>query len=207
MVQDALLALDFSSFLQAFVTLFAIFDPIGVLPIFVSLTGGLPAEARNRIVRTSSLVSLGILLAFAYLGLQLFQLLGITLNDFRIVGGLILLIFAVRYVLGREASRSLPRKGEEIAVFPLATPLLAGPGSISVVVLMVRPPFGPLTTLAVILLNVLLAWVVLRFGLRLHGLLGRQGSSVISRIMGLIIGAIAIRMLREGVVELVREIL
>jgi len=190
MVQDALLALDFSSFLQAFVTLFAIFDPIGVLPIFVSLTGDLPAEPRNRIVRTSSLVSLGILLAFAYLGLQLFQLLGITLNDFRIVGG-----------------RSLPRKGEEIAVFPLATPLLAGPGSISVVVLMVRPPFGPLTTLAVILLNVLLAWVVLRFGLRLYGLLGRQGSSVISRIMGLIIGAIAIRMLREGVVELVREIL
>lgn len=203
-MQDALLQHDFLSFVQAFVTLFAIFDPIGSLPIFSALTGNLPAKAKNRIIKTSCLTALGILVIFAYLGNELFRLLGITLNDFKIMAGLILLIFAIRYVLGRDPSDTISASGEDIAVFPLATPLLAGPGSISVVVLMLNPPYGPVTTLVVILLNVFIAYLVLHLGIRLYGLLGRQGTTVISRIMGLLVGAVALRFMREGLADLLK---
>ncbi len=199
--------LDLISFFQAFLTLFAIFDPIGILPIILSLTESFPEEVRKKIINTSCLASLGILLAFAYAGTYLFQLFDITLIDFKVVGGLILLIFSIRYVLGREIDKFLPGAGEDIAVFPLATPLLAGPGSISVVIILVNPPFGPLTTLLAIVLNVLFAWVILRVGIRLYKLLGKQGSSAISRIMGLIIGAIAFKLIREGMSEVISQIM
>ncbi|MCX8191632.1 MAG: MarC family protein [Nitrososphaerales archaeon] len=198
---------DFISFFQAFLTLFAIFDPIGALPFFTSLMANLPRSSHGRIIRTSCIVSLGILLTFAYLGFWLFKLLNITLSDFKIIGGIILLVFAVSYVIGREHEKVLPSAGESIAIFPLATPLLAGPGSISIVMLMVNPPFGPLTTFVVIVLNVILAWIILSLGMHIYKLLGKQGSSVISRIMGLIIGAVAIRLIREGFIEVIREII
>jgi multiple antibiotic resistance protein len=206
LVEDALLIYDFLTFFQAFITLFAIFDPIGILPMFSALTSNMNQESRNKVIRTSCLVSLGILLTFAYGGAYLFQLLNITLTDFQVFAGLVLLIFAITYVLGREPQRFLPEREEDIAVFPLATPLLAGPGSISLVLLLVSPPYGPITALLVIILNIAIAWIVLRLGLRINSLLGRQGSAVISRIMGLIIGAVAFSLLRSGFTDIVRQI-
>ncbi len=205
MIEDPLLVYDYLLFFQAFTTLFAIFDPIGTLPIFSSITGNLSAEVRNRIIRTSCLVSLGILLVFSFGGIYLFQLLGTTLSDFKIFGGLILLIFAIRYVLGRDTGKFLPEENDDIAVFPLATPLLAGPGSISIALILVNPPFGHLTAVTVIIMNVLIAWIILRYGLRLYALLGKQGTSVISRIMGLIIGSFALSLLRTGLFEVIQD--
>lgn len=205
MIEDPLLIYDFLLFFQAFTTLFAIFDPIGILPIFSLITGNLTINERNRIINTSCLVSLGILLVFTFGGIYLFQLLGTTLSDFKIFGGLILLIFAIRYVLGRTPEKFLPEEKDDIAVFPLATPLLAGPGSISVALILVNPPFGPLTAATVIILNVLIAWIILRYGIRLFALLGKQGTSVISRIMGLIIGSFALSLLRTGFIEVIRD--
>ncbi|MHC1586279.1 MAG: MarC family protein [Candidatus Hecatellaceae archaeon] len=207
MVYDALLAGEWLIFLQAFVMLFAIFDPIGNLPIFFSLTAELSEAERKRVASRSSLVAFAILVVFAYGGMHILRLLQITINDFKIVSGIILLVFAVEYVLGRGEKRYEKAKSpEEIAVFPLATPLLAGPGSISVVMLTVNPPFGPLTTFTIIVLNVAIAWVVLSLGARLRGLLGYQGAIVISRIMGLIIGAIAISFIRDGVIGILKSL-
>ncbi|WP_309491841.1 MarC family protein [Candidatus Hecatella orcuttiae] len=206
MVQDALLQMEWMIFLQGFITLFAIFDPVGNIPIFLSITEGMAEWERRRVVAKSCLVAFGILMVFAYGGIYLFQLLNITLDDFRIVSGLILLIFAVEYVLGRGEKHYKSARPEEVAIFPLATPLLAGPGSISVVMLMRSPPFGPLTVFAVIVLNVLLAWLILRPGAYIHKYLGRQGSLVISRIMGLIIGAIAISFIRTGILGFIQAV-
>ncbi|RLI23956.1 MAG: MarC family protein [Candidatus Hecatellales archaeon] len=201
-----MLAGDWLSFLQAFVMLFAIFDPIGSLPIFFSLTIDFSEAERRRVAAQSSLVAFFILIVFAYGGFYLLNLLRITINDFKIVSGIILLIFAVEYVLGREKRYVREGKPEEIAVFPMATPLLAGPGSISVVMLTVNPPFGPLTTLTIIILNVVIAWIVLGLGAKLRGLLGYQGAAVISRIMGLITGAIAVGFIRDGVAGILQEL-
>lgn len=206
MVYDALLVGDWVRFLQAFIMLFAIFDPIGSLPIFFSLTADFQEEARLRIAAKSSMVAFSILLVFAYGGFYLLSLLRITMDDFKIVSGIILLIFAVEYVLGREKRYVREGKPEEIAVFPMATPLLAGPGSISVVMVTVNPPFGPLTTLIIITLNVIIAWLVLSLGARLRNFLGYQGTAVISRIMGLITGAIAVGFIRDGVIGILEAL-
>jgi len=207
LIEDALLTLNFLLFSQAFLTLFAIFDPIGTLPIFAALTDGIEQSERKRIINRSCLVAFGILVFFAYIGLYAFKLLGITLSDLKIVGGIILLIFAVDYVLGRARSpRESVEAQHDLAVFPIATPLMAGPGSISVVVLIVNPPYGPITTFFVITMNVLIAWLVLQLSPFINRLLGRQGSNVISRIMGLIIGAIAVAFIREGIVELIKSL-
>ena len=199
MVYDALLAGDWVSFIQAFIVLFAVFDPIGNLPIFFSLTSILPEKERRKVAAKSSIVAFAILMVFAYGGPYLLKLLNVTLNDFKIVGGIILLIFAIEYVLGRSESYAARVKAEDVAIFPIATPLLAGPGSISVVMLTVNPPFGPVTTFTIITLNVMVAWAVLRLEGFFRGLLGYQGTTVISRIMGIIIGAIAVSFIREGV--------
>lgn len=188
------------------ITLFAIFDAFGAVPLFVALTGDLGEAERKSVVNRSIIVSLVILVTFAYLGVFLFQILGITLNDFKMIGGIILLIFSVSYVLGREAEGFMPRKGEEIAVFPLATPLLAGPGSISVVILMANPPYGPITTFLAIVFNIALAWLILRAGGYINNKLGKQGSSVLSRLMGLIIGAVAIKLIREALEEILPKL-
>jgi len=204
---DAMLAGDWTTFLQAFIMLFAIFDPVGNLPIFFSLTADFPEKERRKVAARSSILAFIILVIFAYGGFYLLSLLRITLNDFKIVSGIILLIFAVEYVLGREKRYVREGKPEEIAVFPMATPLLAGPGSISVVMLTVNPPFGPVTTLTIIILNVLIAWILLGLGSKLRGLLGYQGAAVISRIMGLIIGAIAVSFIRDGIMGILEDLL
>jgi len=185
---------------QSIVTLFAIFDPVGAVPIFSALTQDLSVGERRDIINKSCLVSAAILLTFALAGSILFSILGITLTDFKIVGGIILLIFSIEYVMGRSEKRYEKVKQEDISVFPLATPLLAGPGSISVVLLM----DNILLKLVVIVVVVAIAWLALYLGTGVLKVMGRQGSSVVSRIMGLIIGAIAVRFIREGLAEIQR---
>ena len=183
---------------QSIITLFAIFDPIGAIPIYSALTSNLSENKRRDIINKSCLVSAVILLVFATAGHLLFDFLGVSLIDFKIVGGIILLVFSINYVLGRTESQYGKVSADDIAIFPLATPLLAGPGSISVILLME----GLLMKIVVIAVVVAVAWITPYLGTGVLKLLGRQGSSVVSRIMGLIIGAIAIRFIREGLVEL-----
>jgi len=199
---DPLLDQNFLLFLQSLFTLFAIFDPIGNLPILFSLTSDMDESERKKVVRRSSLVSYGILLTFGFLGELLFIILGITIVDFKVIGGIILLIFSVEYVLGRGSRVHQRGPNEDIAVFPLATPLLAGPGSISLVLLM--PGF--LTKFVVVTLIVTISWFILHFGTGLLRFFGPQGSTVVSRIMGLLIGAVAIRFIREGLIEIIRMV-
>lgn len=195
---DPLLDQNFLLFLQSLFTLFAIFDPIGNLPILFSLTSEMGETERKRLVRRSSIVSYAILLTFGFLGELIFILLGITILDFKVIGGIILLIFSIEYVLGRGSRIHQRGPNEDIAVFPLATPLLAGPGSISFVILMP----GLLTKLVVVTMIVAISWVLLHYGTGLLRFFGPQGSSVVSRIMGLLIGAVAIRFIREGLFEI-----
>jgi len=185
---------------QSIVTLFAIFDPIGAISIFSALTQNMSVGERRDIINKSCIVSAAILFTFALAGNLLFGALGITVTDFKIVGGIILLIFSVQYVLGRSEARYGKAEQEDIAVFPLATPLLAGPGSISVVLLM--EDF--LLKAIVITIVVAITWLALYVGTGVLKVMGRQGSSVVSRIMGLIIGAIAVRFIREGLEEIQR---
>jgi len=187
-------------FFQAFFLLFTILDAVGNTPIFISLTADI-ADKRRKIITESVFIAFLILIVFAYLGWFIFQLLGTTIDDFKIAGGVILFLIAYDYLRG-DRSKVKSIDGREIAAFPLATPLLAGPGAISTVMILMNPPYGPLITSAVIISNCVLAWIILIQGKFIQNILGQNGMRVFTRIMGLLIAAIAVTFVREGVLAI-----
>ena len=196
-------AFDLSSFAASFVLLFSVFDAIGTVPLFLALTQDYK-EHRAKIVRDSVIIATIILLVFATLGQLIFQVLGITINDFKIAGGIILFIIALDNLRGK-ISQTRTIAATEIAAFPLATPLLAGPGAISTVMIYANPPYGLLEDFLVILLNSLLAYVILERASWVQRLLGNNGTQVFTRIIGLLIAAIGIAFIREGIVAIIQS--
>lgn len=193
-----------SLFVQAFILLFTILNALGNVPIFLTLTGNLSRRKRGKIISDSVLLSFIILVAFAFAGWEVFKFFGITLSDFKIAGGVLLFYIAFDQLRG-EVSRIQTAEADQLAAFPLATPLLAGPGSISTVMILSNPPYGPVITFLTIAINSTLAWIVLVKGELLTRMLGKNGMRVFTRIMGLFIAAIGITFIREGALELVES--
>ena len=196
-------AFDLSSFAASFVLLFSVYDAIGTVPLFLGLTQGY-TEHRATIVRDAVIISTIILFVFAAVGPEIFQLLGITINDFKIAGGIILFIIAVDMLRGR-ISQTRTIAASEIAAFPLATPLLAGPGAISTVMIEANPPYGLLEIFLVILLNSLIAFVILERASWVQKVLGTNGTQVFTRIVGLLIAAIGVAFIREGIMAVIQS--
>ena len=186
-------------FLQGFVLLFSIFDPFGTVPIFMAITADYP-EQRKKIVREAILVATIILYIFAYVGWLIFAALGITINDFRIAGGIVLFAVAFDHLSGRKEKTSA--EPSDVAVFPLATPLLAGPGAISTVIILANPPYGPFMVFLVISLNSIIAFVILGRSNWVQRILGVNGTRALTSITALLIAALAVSFVREGIVNI-----
>ncbi len=197
-------AFNLASFVEAFLLLFSIFDAIGTVPVFLALTEPFP-DKRPKIIRQSVFIATIILLIFAYLGLFIFQILGITINDFRIAGGIVLFLVALDYLRGRTPDTK-PVEASEIAAFPLAMPLLAGPGAISTVILFVNPPFSPFMALLVIIFNAILAWFIVSRGVAVQRLLGKDGTKIFTRIMGLLTASKGVAIVGEGIVAIAKSL-
>ncbi len=200
---SAFLAFDLSSFATSFVLLFSVFDVIGTVPLFLALTQDY-SEHRAQIVRDSVLIATVILLVFATVGRLIFQVLGITINDFKIAGGIILFIIALDNLRGRISQTRTIAAGE-IAAFPLATPLMAGPGAISTVMIYANPPYGLLEIFLVILLNSLITFLILERASWVQRALGTNGTQVFTRIVGLLIAAIGIALIRQGILGIIQS--
>jgi multiple antibiotic resistance protein len=194
-------AFDITLFAQSAVLLFAILDPIGTVPIYLALTGNQPGQ-RREIVRNAVTLAAVILYVFAYVGWVIFQALGITINDFRIAGGIVLFVVAYDHLSGREGANENV-KASDIAAFPLATPLLAGPGAISTVIILANPPYGPLLVFLVITLNILVSYLILARSEWILRILGESGSRALTRITALLIAALAVAFVREGVLNII----
>ena len=123
-------------FFQSLISLLAILDPFGSVPMFSSLTSKLRKKERIKVVNKSVLLSYLILIFFGFFGQFILIILGITMGDLKIIGGIVLLVFSVEYVLGRNTNYLNKNTKSSLAIFPLATPILAGPGSISYVLVM-----------------------------------------------------------------------
>jgi multiple antibiotic resistance protein len=186
-----------TGFLQAFIMLFVVFDALGNVPAFYAFTSQLAAEQRRRIARHSVLVAGAILAAFAFLGRLLFEAIRVSVDDFKVAAGVVLFILSVELVLGRLEPGMRRVEPEDAAIVPLATPLLAGPGSISTVMYLVEA-VGLIEALTSIALNVALAYLILASSGGIFKVLGRNGSRALTRIIGLIIAAMAIAIIREG---------
>ena len=185
-----------TGFIKAFFAIFVAMDAFGNLPILSTLTQKLSAKERNKNVNGAVLIAAILLFIFLFFGARILQYFGISIDSFKIAGGIILLIIGIKIVLGLRL-REERAKRYEVAAVPLATPLITGPAVITVILLLVNE-FGYLLTLIASLLNLFITWVVLRQTALLFKLFGRQGSDIIARIMGLILTALAVEFIKQG---------
>jgi len=198
--------LDFiSELVKATIALFIIVDPIGDIPIFIGLTEQMTNERRNKVFNTAVVVSLILLLVFAFTGTEILSIFGISLESFEIAGGILLLIISVRILI--SGTRENVESPESVGAVPIAMPLLVGPGAITTIIITLQSyqssePYGATLAVIVAVLAVVivlgLTWVILRFTNRIYKVLGKTGSLVIARVMALLISAIAIQYILSG---------
>jgi len=181
-------------FLMVFVPLFVAVDAIGILPIFMSLTEGVPQLDRKSIVRQSFVTALLVAVAFIFLGKSIFHLLGITISDFMVAGGILLFIIAT---LDLTTGTKFARRVETLGAVPLGIPLIVGPAVLTTSLMLVDV-HGLAATLAAVLLNLLLAIGVLLSADFWYRILGQTGSQAVSKVANLILAAIAVMMIRKG---------
>jgi multiple antibiotic resistance protein len=197
-------------FISAFVTFFVVIDPPGCAPIFTSLTAGTDASHRRAMAIRSVLVATGILLVFAVFGEDLLGALGISLDAFRTAGGIMLFLIALDMVFEKRTERRENRaqdvkdnpQHEDISIFPMAIPMIAGPGSIASVMLLMAKSNG--ITESLIVLSALGAMLVLTLiSLLLAGplmkLLGYRVEAMITRILGVVLAALAAQFVIDGI--------
>ena len=193
------------SFLQSFLTLFVVVDPVGVAVIFLGLAGARSVTERRAIARKSVLVAGGVLFTFAFAGSAILAHLGITLDAFRVAGGLLLLKIATDMVFAQlereteeEAKEAATRP--DISVFPLAIPLLAGPGALAAVMILAggntrSDPRAVYLSVALVLFLAFVSFLVAEW---LFRLLGQTGVNVVTRILGILLAALAIQYIADG---------
>ncbi len=183
--------------LTPFIMLFVVMDPIGVMPYFQSALAKVDPGARGRVVRNALIAALAMLVTFTLLGDALFRILGVTVDDFRVAAGIILLVYAVASLF--EIQIGAARESESIAIFPLATPLLAGPGAVSAVIY-IKYTYNIATALLAIIVNIVIAYPILASSGLLLRLLGRHGTLLIDKFMSLVMAGFAVSIIREGLI-------
>lgn len=198
--------LDFTEYSKIFLSLFAILDPIGLIPIIIAFTIGLAPKKRARIGRLASLSVVGILLTALLVGELMLEFFGISIHSFRVAGGILLLLMSITMLFGNKDTPTPDETGDgeassSVAIVPLSTPLLAGPGAISTVILDAHKGYGvghyAAMSLEIILLG-FLVWLTFLVAPWVSERLGRIGSDIFSRLMGLILAAIAVEFIAGG---------
>ncbi|MGH9748713.1 MAG: MarC family protein [Candidatus Polarisedimenticolia bacterium] len=193
---------------RTFLTMLVILDPIGVVPMFLALAGDREPRERRRIARRAVLVAGGILVSFALGGAWLLGRLGITLHAFRIAGGVLLFLFAMRMVLARHERETREeadeaRGREDVSVFPLAIPIIAGPGAIASVLILAGEaraiPFGVPIVLLMTAIVLVLCLMALEMSDLVGRLLGQTGTNVVTRVLGVLLAALAVQYIADGV--------
>jgi len=183
-------------FLKAFIPLFVAIDPIGLAAVFLALGQGAPPEQRRRIAKQATWTGGGVALLFLFLGQSIFTAIGITTSDFQIAGGLILFILAARDLI-HSAAEEPAKLAEDFGVVPLGMPLIAGPASITTLILLAQT-LGLAVTLAALAANLMLIILAFAYSERLVRLISSTGLRAISKIISMLLAAIAISMIRKG---------
>jgi len=187
--------------LLSFIPIFVAVDAIGVLPIFVSLTEGIEPSQRTKIIIQSMFTALCLAVGFIFLGQAVFKVLGITIGDFMIAGGAILFSLAITDIINPVKKRRIP--SQELGVVPLGTPLIVGPAVLTTSLVIISQ-YGLFATLISVLVNILLAGIIFSLSSVLIKVLGEAGSKALSKITSLLLAAIAVMMVRKGLIQFLR---
>lgn len=188
--------------LLSFIPIFVAVDAIGVLPIFASLTEGLVRKERTKIILQSMVTASCLAIGFIFLGKAVFKFLGITVSDFMIAGGAILFCLAIIDIINPVKERRVP--SNDLGAVPLGTPLIVGPAVLTTSLIIISQ-YGTYATLISVLANVLLAGLVFSLAGTLTKFLGEAGSKALSKVTSLLLAAIAVMMIRKGIINFLNE--
>jgi multiple antibiotic resistance protein len=201
------LGFDVKLFTSVFVTLVVIMDPVGTIPLFLALTGGRSARARRRLAWQAVLVAVGVIAAFALFGQQILRYLGISVAALQGAGGLLLVLVALELLTGKQESpEDVP--DVNVALVPLGTPLLAGPGAIVATIVFVRGAHGLRDGLAIvagIAAVHLVLYLALRFANVILRVIREGGVLLVTRISGLLLSAIAVQLIATSAIAFARS--
>jgi multiple antibiotic resistance protein len=190
--------MDIKSFLLAFIPIFVAMDAIGVLPIFIGFTEHLKKKDKRKIILQSIVTAFLIGIVFLFLGKWIFRILGVMVADFKIAGGIVLLTISLRDLMQYEKIHKLP--AETMGAVPIGIPLITGPAVLTTILILLDS-YGVFMTVSSFVVNLAIAWVIFAFGDEISNFLGKAGSKAVSKIAHLLLAAIAIMMIRKGVID------
>jgi multiple antibiotic resistance protein len=193
----------FAPYIESFLPLFVAINPMGIIPIYLSVTENLPAADRRRLTLQAMLTAVGLSVLILFAGQLIFSLLGITVNDLRVGGGLILLVLSIsNLIFGDFRRRDPTEEGEDLAsvgIVPLGIPLIVGPAAITSI-LVSREAYGYIPTLVSLIVNMGLVFLTLVASPYIGRATGTAGSRAIAKVASLFLAAISVAMIRAGVV-------
>jgi multiple antibiotic resistance protein len=188
-------------FLLAFIPLFVAVNTFGIVPMFLSLTEGMDLETRKKLTTQATFTAFTVAIVFIFFGKFIFSVLGITEHDFRVGGGIVLMVIAVSDILFAHDKRRAP--GSTPSVVPLGIPLMIGPAALTTILLLVDT-FGFFITTLALVINLIIVWVVFRNANIVIKIMGRSGARAFAKVASLFLAAIAVRMVRLGLTGMLK---
>lgn len=191
-------------YILSFIPIFVAVDSLGNIPIFISLTHGLKAQERRAIINQSVATATIIALVFMVVGELVLKVMGITIDDFKIAGGILLLVLSINFLLpGRSKGSSFESsQDKEVGIFPLGTPLVTGPAVLTTTLMMLHS-FGVLPTFVSLIINMVIVWIVFNYSDLLMDKIGQAGTRAFSKVVDILLASIAIMMIRQGVLGII----
>ncbi|MBI5408165.1 MAG: MarC family protein [Nitrospirae bacterium] len=184
-----------------FIPIFVAIDIFAVLPIFISVTSEMAEDQKRLVIRHSIITALAVSLAFVALGEVVFRILGITVDDFKIAGGLVLLVIAVLDLIRYGGERR--RVEDTVGVVPIGVPLIVGPAVLTTLIVLIDH-YGIIASVISLILNLIIVWATFVQAEKITGVIGRNGIVALSKIMAILLASIAVMMIRIGVENLIK---
>jgi multiple antibiotic resistance protein len=182
--------------------LFVAIDVLGLIPLYLSLTQSMDQKARNKLTTDASMTAMIVSIVFLFGGKMIFNYLGITENDFRVGGGVVLLVLAVVDLIN-PASDEQRAPTQSVGVVPIGIPLIIGPAALTTILIVVDQ-YGYLAAILALLTNLFIVWLVFRYATHLLSLMGEAGSKAVAKVAALFMAAIAIMMIRGGLTAMIK---
>jgi len=189
------------AYILTFIPIFVAVDVLGILPIFFSLVESLEPSERKRVIFQSVLTAFAVGLGFMFLGKAVFLIIGLLVADFKIAGGLVLLVLSLMDLLSPEKKRREPTSS--MGVVPLGTPLIVGPAVLTTIIMLIDI-YGIIPTISSFIVNMMIVWFVFANSDYIIRILGNAGSKAVSKVASLILASIGVMMIRKGIMDIIK---
>ncbi|MEH1833866.1 MAG: MarC family protein [Nostoc sp.] len=194
--------MDISILIQTFIAVFVLADAVGNIPIVLVLTKGMMSDQRNKVIDKAIIIAIAVLLLFAFGGQIILNYLEISIGSLRVAGGLLLLLIALQMLRG-ELDQPIIEEGRDVAITPLALPLLAGPGTLTTVMLLMSKSQSPHIAVVVGILGAMfVTWLILRLANLIDQWIGAEGGVIVTQLLGFLLAALAVEIGSAGIKEL-----